>query len=104
MPIAVKLVDGPAHKETSVHEYLFEDGGCHYLFYGPFYHPPYGILYRITKVGGLASILQIMRTEGEGALEKVMLEKPLRQNLTEPKNKVVGEMSKSEAEGSSAWK
>ena len=45
-----------------------------------------------------------MKTEGEGALEKVMLEKPLRQILAEPKYKVVGEMSKSGVEGSSAWK
>ena len=77
MPIAVKLIDGPAHLEKSVQEYLFQAGGNYYLYHGPSHDAPYGVLHRITKTGSLASILQIMSTEGEWALEKDMVENPL---------------------------
>jgi hypothetical protein len=54
----------------------------------------------------LESVLQVLRTEGEGALETVTLEKLLKSNLTKLKNKVVGMMDQDENDEhpTPAWK
>ncbi|KAL2042914.1 hypothetical protein N7G274_004674 [Stereocaulon virgatum] len=106
MPIAVKLVDGPADQEKSIQQYLFEAGGSHYLYSGPIHLPPYGIVQRVTKPASLESVLEILRTKGEGALGKVTLEKPLKSKSTKLKNKVVEMMDQDEINEhpTSAWK
>lgn len=100
------MVDGPADQEKFIQQYLFEAGGSHYLYFGPPCYLPYGIVHRVTKPASLESVLQVLRTEGEGALEKVTLEKPLKSNLTELKSKVVGMMGRNEVHEhpTPAWK